>query len=66
MLPYRECTNNPAPGYRAFTRAGKAVFQVEYRIPRSRFCGRAAALGTSSIKKARDFSLRARPWKPCR
>ena len=39
---YHECTNNPAPGYRAFTRAGKAVFQVEYQIPPSRFCGKAA------------------------
>ena len=63
---YHECATNPAPGYRAFTREGKAVFQVEYRIPRSRFCDRAAALGTSSIKKAGDFSLNARPWKPCR
>ncbi len=63
---YHECTGNPAPGYRAFTRAGKAVFQVEYRIPRSRFCDRAGALGTNSIKKAGDFSLNARPWKPCR
>ncbi len=63
---YHECTTNPAPGYRAFTRAGKAVFQVEYRITRDRFCDRAAAVGTSSIKKAADFSLNARPWKPCR
>ncbi|HEY7152169.1 MAG TPA: endo alpha-1,4 polygalactosaminidase [Solirubrobacterales bacterium] len=63
---YRECTNNPAPGYKAFTRAGKAVFQVEYQIPRSRFCGQAASLGISSIKKAADFSLNAEPWKPCR
>lgn len=63
---YHECQNNPAPGYRAFTRAGKAVFQVEYRIPRSRFCDRAGALGSSSIKKAGDFSLNATPWKPCR
>ena len=63
---YHECANNPAPGYRAFTRAGKAVFQVEYRIRRGLFCDRAAALGASSIKKASDFSLDARPWKPCR
>ena len=63
---YHECATNPAPGYRAFTRAGKAVFQVEYRITRGRFCDRAAALGTNSIKKAADFSLSARPWKPCR
>jgi endo-alpha-1,4-polygalactosaminidase (GH114 family) len=62
---YHECTNNPAPGYKAFTRAGKAVFQVEYQIPRSRFCDKAGALGINSIKKAGDFSLRAKPWKPC-
>jgi endo-alpha-1,4-polygalactosaminidase (GH114 family) len=63
---YSECTNNPAPGYRAFTRAGKAVFQVEYRIPPSRFCPKANRLGFSSIKKASDFSLDADPWTPCR
>ncbi|HSF02372.1 MAG TPA: endo alpha-1,4 polygalactosaminidase [Solirubrobacterales bacterium] len=63
---YHECAANLRPGYRAFMRAGKAVFQVEYGIPRGRFCDRAAALGTNSIKKAGDFSLSARPWKPCR
>jgi endo-alpha-1,4-polygalactosaminidase (GH114 family) len=63
---YRECTNNPAPGYKAFTRAGKAVFQVEYQLRPSRFCGKAASLGVSSIKKASDFSLNATPWTPCR
>lgn len=63
---YRECTNNPAPGYKAFTRAGKAVFQVEYQIRPDRFCGDAARLGISSIKKASDFSLDAKPWTPCR
>ena len=30
---YYECATNPPPGYRAFTRARKAVFQVEYGIP---------------------------------
>jgi endo-alpha-1,4-polygalactosaminidase (GH114 family) len=63
---YRECANNPAPGYRSFTRAGKAVFEVEYRLEARRFCGQAARLGISAIKKAADFSLAARPWKPCR
>jgi endo-alpha-1,4-polygalactosaminidase (GH114 family) len=63
---YHECTNNSAPGYKAFTRAGKAVFQVEYEIAPRRFCGKAAALGIDSIKKASDFSLDAKPWKPCR
>ncbi len=65
-LQFRECDSNPPPGYRAFTRAGKAVFEVEYRIPPSRFCADANRLGLSSIKKARDFSLDAEPWTPCR
>jgi endo-alpha-1,4-polygalactosaminidase (GH114 family) len=65
-LQYRECTNNPAPGYRAFLRAGKAVFQVEYRQRPNDFCAQANRLGLSSIKKAGDFSLRADPWVPCR
>jgi hypothetical protein len=63
---YHECTNNPAPGYKAFLRDGKPVFQVEYRIPPSQFCGDANRLGISSIKKAKDFSLNAKPWTPCR
>jgi hypothetical protein len=42
----------------AFTRDGKAVFQVEYRIPPSRFCGQANRLGFSSIKKARLLARR--------
>jgi hypothetical protein len=63
---YHECTNNPSPGYKAFLRDGKPVFQVEYRIPPSRFCGDANRLGISSIKKARNFSLNAKPWTPCR
>ena len=63
---YRECTNNPAPGYKSFTRAGKAVFQVEYEIAPRRFCSQAARLDISAIKKASDFSLNAKPWKPCR
>jgi endo-alpha-1,4-polygalactosaminidase (GH114 family) len=62
---YHECANNPAPGYTAFTRAGKAVFQVEYQISPNRLCDKADALRINSIKKAGDFSLRAKPWKPC-
>lgn len=65
-LQYHECTNNPPPGYRAFLGAGKAVFQVEYRQEPDEFCADANGLGLSSIGKARDFSLRADPWKPCR
>jgi endo-alpha-1,4-polygalactosaminidase (GH114 family) len=62
---YHECANSPPPGYRAFTRAGKSVFQVEYRIQRRAFCARATDRGISAIKKAANFSLNARPWKPC-
>lgn len=65
-LQYRECTNNPPPGYRAFLDAGKAVAQVEYRLAPARFCPEANRLGLSSIKKAGDFSLTADPWVPCR
>jgi hypothetical protein len=63
---YHECTNNPSPGYKAFLRDGKPVFQVEYRIPPSRFCSHASRLGISSIKKAKNFSLNAKPWTACR
>jgi hypothetical protein len=57
---YREC----AP-LRAFVEAGKPVYTVEYELAPSRFCARARRLGFNSIKKARDFSLFARPWVPC-
>ena len=61
---YHECANNPAPGYRAFTRAGKAVFQVEYRIPRSRFCGRAAALGPARSRRRATSRSTPGPGSP--
>jgi endo-alpha-1,4-polygalactosaminidase (GH114 family) len=65
-LQYRECTNNPPPGYRAFLDAGKAVAEVEYKLDPAAFCPQANRLGLSAIKKANDFSLRADPWIPCR
>lgn len=43
---YDECTR-----YRPFLDAGKAVFNVEYDIARSAFCGRAAALGIVAMRK---------------
>lgn len=46
-----------------FVAAGKAVFQVEYRLGRSRFCPQATTAGRSAIRKRR--ALRARPWQPC-
>jgi hypothetical protein len=47
---YRECTRE-----QPFLDAGKAVFSVEYALPRSAFCERAAALGISSIRKHLDL-----------
>jgi hypothetical protein len=47
---YRECGR-----YVPFVRAGKAVFVVEYRLPRSRFCAQARKLGFSAIRKRLDL-----------
>jgi Glycoside-hydrolase family GH114 len=52
-------------GYADWIAAGKAVLVVEYRRGRRRFCDAARAAGFSAIKKARNYSLFARPWKPC-
>jgi hypothetical protein len=60
------CAGDPEPGEDAFVQAGKAVFEVEYRLTRAEFCDRAAALGFNAIKKARNYSLFARPYHPCR
>jgi hypothetical protein len=38
---------------------------VEYRLRPKRFCADAERLGISAIKKARGFSLNAKPWRPC-
>ena len=73
LLPYFDYAVNEqcfefgeCDGYGAWIAAGKAVFQVEYRIGRRRFCDDASARGFGAIKKARSFSLFAKPWKPCR
>jgi hypothetical protein len=49
--------------YRPFVAAGKAVFEAEYELDPSQFCGDAAAIGFSAIRKSYD--LFARPWEPC-
>ncbi len=49
--------------YRPFVAAGKAVFEAEYELDPSQFCGAAAAIGFSAIRKSYD--LFARPWEPC-
>src|SRR4051794_5061151 len=47
---YHECARE-----QPFLDAGKAVFNVEYALPRSAFCARAAAMGISSIRKHPDL-----------
>jgi hypothetical protein len=54
---YSECS-----ALRPFSRAGKAVFEVEYNLPPSRFCARANALGMMAMRKTLDLD-RART--PC-
>jgi hypothetical protein len=55
---YDECGR-----FEPFVEAGKAVFEAEYELPTSQFCGRAIALGFSAIRKSYD--LFAEPWEPC-
>jgi len=58
---YDECG-----AYRAFIRAGKPVFQTEYRLAPGDFCEKADRWDFSSIVKARNYSLFALPWTSCR
>jgi hypothetical protein len=51
---YEECER-----VRPFLRAGKAVFAIEYRLPRSRFCAKARALGIVAVRKRLDL----RAWR---
>lgn len=55
---YEEC--DP---YRAFVRAGKAVFEAEYELNPGAYCDEARAIDFSSIRKSYD--LFAQPWLPC-
>lgn len=50
----------------AFVRAGKPVFQVEYKTSPGGYCAKANQLKFNSIKKATDYSLYDKPYKPCR
>jgi hypothetical protein len=55
---YQECSSLVP-----FTQAGKAVFEVEYNLPTSKFCTQANALNFNSLKK--HLALDA--WRqPCR
>lgn len=54
---YREC-GKAAP----FLRAGKAVFDAEYALPRSAFCAQARRLGVNAMSKRLDLGA----WRePC-
>jgi hypothetical protein len=55
---YEECGS-----YAPFVGAGKAVFEAEYELEPSDYCGGAASLDFSAIGKSYD--LFARPWEPC-
>jgi hypothetical protein len=48
-----------------FIDADKPVFHIEYEIPPAEFCEDTEGLGFNSIKKGRNFSLYAQPWRPC-
>jgi hypothetical protein len=63
---YHFCSGDPSPGEVAFVEAGKAVFEVEYRLTRDEFCADADTLGFNAIKKSRNYSLFAQPYHPCR
>lgn len=55
---YRECGR-----LRPFTRAGKAVFTVEYELPTAAFCAQARALGFMSMRKPLELgAARAPCW----
>jgi len=57
---YNECG-----GYTTwFMNAGKAVFQVEYKLQLGKFCPQASAANRNAILK--DFDLFDTPYTPCR
>jgi hypothetical protein len=70
LLPYFDAALNEqcfqyaeCPALSRFVEAGKPVFQVEYRLDRSRFCSRANARNFNSLKKR----LALDAWRrPCR
>jgi Glycoside-hydrolase family GH114 len=57
---YSECGNYTT----YFANAGKAVFQVEYKLKLSTFCPPANAANRNAILKT--FDLFDTPWTPCR
>jgi Glycoside-hydrolase family GH114 len=57
---YSECGNYTT----SFVNAGKAVFQVEYKLSTAKFCPQANGENRNAIKKT--FDLFDTPWTPCR
>jgi hypothetical protein len=57
---YNECGNYDTH----FTAAGKAVFQVEYKLSLAKFCTKANAANRNAILK--NFDLFDKPYTPCR
>jgi hypothetical protein len=57
---YKECDNYST----YFASAGKAVFQVEYKLSTSKFCSQANIANRNAILKT--FDLFDTPWTPCR
>ena len=57
---YSECGNYTT----SFASAGKAVFEVEYKLKVSNFCPPANAANRNAIQKTYD--LFDTPWTPCR
>jgi hypothetical protein len=49
--------------YEPFVGGGKAVFEAEYELEPSAYCGEAKAIGFSAVGKSYD--LFAAPWRPC-
>jgi hypothetical protein len=57
---YKECGNYTT----GFVNAGKAVFQVEYKLSTVKFCPQANSENRNAILKT--FDLFDTPWTPCR
>ncbi|GAA2281869.1 endo alpha-1,4 polygalactosaminidase [Nonomuraea roseoviolacea subsp. roseoviolacea] len=61
-----ECTtaqNDGEYGYDQFVQAGKAVFQVEYALPVSRFCPRSNAQNFNSLRKRLELGPERTPCR---
>jgi hypothetical protein len=58
---YHQCNE-----YSGFQKAGKSIFNAEYRVAPDQFCPKANAENINSIKKAHNFNLYDLPWTPCR